>query len=124
MDRHLEPYQYLLTILANDMLKAGKNIYLKNNLFCLQRYKEEGSAERIDHPKGVVTHDYNGDWNNSLVGVNAKDVSDSLCQAVWGAKQDDYIPTSNYDFENKRYQKDSGVQTDLIKQAIKKVMYC
>jgi hypothetical protein len=123
VDKFIEPYQFLLTLMANNLLKAGRNIYLKNNLFCLQRVKQENGKEKIDHPKGVITHAYDGNWDSSLVGVNAKDVSDSLCQAVWGAKNDDsYIPTTNYEMENRKHIQDKVVQNELIQQALKRVM--
>lgn len=124
VDEFLEPYQFMLTLMSNGMIKSGKNVYLKNNLFCLQRVKNDKGKEKIDHPKGVVEHTYNGNWNTSLVGVNAKDVSDSLCQAIWGAKQDDsYLPITNYEFENQRYIGDEVIKQDLIKKAIRTVMY-
>ena len=124
VDTFLEPYQFLLTLLANGLFKAGKNIYLKNNLFCLQTVKNDKGKEKIDHPKGVVIHDYDGNWTKSLVGTNAKDVSDAICQAVWGGKNDDgYIPFTNYERENERYASSDIIKADLIKEAIKKIMY-
>jgi hypothetical protein len=97
--------------MANEELKFGKNIYLKNNLYCLQLI--EG---KVDHPKGTVIHDYNGNWETSQVGINAKDVSDAVCQAVWGAKNVDYIPSTCYEDENLRFSgsiEDQGNQIEL-----------
>jgi hypothetical protein len=102
VDRTLEPYQYLLTCLSNETLKSAKNIYLKNNLYCLHIKKGDNDRFKVDHPNGDVIHDYNGDFEKSMVGYYAKDVSDSVAQALWTSHMDDYIPSTNYEEENKR----------------------
>jgi len=114
VDRTMNPYQTMLTCMANNELKSGRNIYLKNNLYCLQMV--EG---KIDHPKGTVIHDYNGDWETSQVGINAKDISDAVCQALWGAKNIDYIPSCCYEDENDRLTGRSETQQNSIKDAVK-----
>ena len=119
VDRELTPYQYMLTCMANGLIKAGQNIYLKNNLYCLQIVKNDNGKEKIDHPKGTVIHDYNGDWETSQVGINAKDISDAVCQALWGAKNIDYIPSCCYEDENDRLIGKSETQQNSIKDAVK-----
>ena len=122
VDRTIEPYQYLLTCLSNELLKAGKNIYLKNNLYCLLLKKNDDGKYKVDHPNGDVNHEYNGDFENSQVGLYAKDVSDSCAQALWSAHMDDsYIPSTCYEDENRRF---SSKQEDIdfnLKQAFKKI---
>lgn len=113
VDRDTSPYQFLLTLMANDEIKGGKNIYLKNNLYCLKSV--EG---KIDHPKGTVIHSYNGDWVTSQVGINAKDISDAVCQAVWGAKNIDYIPTTCYEDENAKFSNDIEIQNKQVNKAL------
>ncbi len=114
VDRSINPYQTMLTCMANEELKFGRNIYLKNNLYCLQRV-----GEKINHPKGSVIHEYNGDWETSQVGINAKDISDAVCQALWGAKNTDYIPTCCYEDENERLTGTIETQHNSIKTAVK-----
>jgi hypothetical protein len=105
--------------MSNELIKAGKNIYLKNNLYCLQLTTNESKHQKIDHPKGTVIHDYNGNWNTSQVGINAKDVSDAVCQAVWGAKNVDYIPSTCYEDENLRFSGSIVDQGNQIELALK-----
>jgi hypothetical protein len=100
VDMTVNPYQYLLTCLFNGTLKSGKNIFLKNNLDALLIQKDAKDREKVDHRKGKTNNIYNGDWENSTCGINAKDVSDAVCQFVWGAKNFEYIPVTCYEDEN------------------------
>lgn len=122
VDRTIEPYQYLLTCLSNGLLKAGKNIYLKNNLYCLLIKKDTNGKYKVDHPNGNVPHEYDGNFEKSLVGNYAKDVSDSCAQALWSAHMDDsYLPSTCYEEENRRL---SYKEEDLkinIREAYKKL---
>lgn len=120
VDTSLLPYQQLLTYIANELLKAGKNIYLKNNLVCLQIMKNKSDIEKIDHPKGTVIHEYNGNWETSQVGINAKDVSDAVCQALWGAKNTDYIPVTCYEDENAKFSDSIEDKQTQLEAAFKK----
>jgi len=103
VDTDLSPYQLFLTCLSNQLIKSGKNIFLKNNLTCLVRTRNEGKKEKIDHPKGTTNNRYIGDWETSTCGLFAKDVSDAVCQALFGAYNDDYLPTTCYEDENAKH---------------------
>jgi len=117
VDRELNPYQFLLTCLENELLKCGKNIFLKNNLQALMRKKDKSGKEKIDHNIGTTNNRYNGDWEKSTCGQYAKDASDSLCQALWLAFQHEHIPSCIYEEENKKFSVIKEDQDDLIRQA-------
>ena len=102
LDTSLEPYIRLLTSLVNSTVKAGKNIFLSNNLKCLERARKDNGMEKIDHPNGPTVNKYFGDWNNSEAGKNAKDCSDAFCSAHFSAINSELIPTVIYEDENKR----------------------
>lgn len=110
LDKNADGYDYLLTQLMGDLIKVGKNIFLKNNLICLEDKisdKTKKKIRKIDHPKGPTNNVYNGSWNSSDCGYYAKDVSDSLAQALFGAHQtdDQYQPSAIYEDENMKAQK-------------------
>lgn len=118
VDKDVTAYQTLSTIMNNGLVKAGKNIFLKNNLNCLLITREEGKGkEKIDHPKGRLTNTYLGDWENSKCGTFAKDVSDSLAQAVYGAYSTLYIPSTIYQEENKKFSAKNEDNQERIQRA-------
>lgn len=115
VDTSLHPYQYLYSCLLQKKLKGGKNIFLKNNLTCLERVTVKGK-EIIDHPKGDINHTYVGDFDNSTCGLNEKDCTDGLVQALWSASQDKLIPSTIYEEENKRFSiKDEDIKATIQK---------
>ncbi len=120
VDETLTPYVTYLTHLTNESIKCGKNIFLKNNLSCLIRTKRKGK-EVIDHPKGTTINQYDGNWNTSKCGINAKDCSDSHCQAFFGAYSHQYQPTAIYQLEQKKFSTNSQDVLDLAKDAYKKL---
>lgn len=114
VDKTLEPYQTLLTFMINNFIKVGKNIFLKNNLDSLITTKRN-DKEVIDHTKGTVNNIYNGNFEYSSAGINAKDCSDALCQAFWGAFSDDTSqPFIIYEEENKKYSNNPQDFDDVI----------
>ena len=123
VDTDVNPYQFFLTCLVNENIKAGKNIFLKNNLQALMRTKSKSGKERIDHNKVTTENKYNGDFEKSTCGIFAKDISDGVCQALWLAFQDsEYKPVTIYEEENKRFSK-SEEDLDYVKnEAINKIM--
>jgi len=104
VDREINPYQYFYTCLINERIKSGKNIFLKNNLNSLVRTRgKDDRKEKIDHVKGITDNHYKWDFDSSKCGTNAKDVSDSLCQAITGAYSHEYVSMTDYETENKRF---------------------
>ena len=121
VDTSIEPYQYLLTCLANEQIKMGRNIFIKNNLSGLvltRSGKEKKGKEKIDHIIGTTNNKYFGDWETSTCGIYAKDASDALCQAVYGASNFDYRPVTEYESENYRLSANEKDKKDLIESLI------
>lgn len=84
VDRDTASYYVYVSWIKNGRIKSGKNIFLKNNLKSLQEViSETAGRKKIDHLKGRIIYEDGGDWNLSLMGINAKDVSDSHCGACF-----------------------------------------
>lgn len=134
VDRTLSPYQFYLSLLENRLKKAGKNIFLKNNLDSLitvnikkrENTTNEDVREKVDHTKGKTENMYNGNWNRSSCGINAKDVSDADCQAVWGAKNHETykLPSTCYEDENDRLLNTKKYAESLLSKAYDKIHIC
>lgn len=112
-ERTTEPYDFLVEQIKNDQIKAGRNIFLKNNLLNLEKKTVKNKTTKgttsytiIDHPIGSTINEYNGSWDKSQAGYYAKDVSDSLAQAVYLADKIDREaqPITIYEDENKKFQ--------------------
>ena len=115
IDTSLEPYIRLLTSLVTGTCKAGKNIFLRNNLKCLERTRPDNGKEKINHPKGPTVNKYFGDWNNSEAGKNAKDCADALCSAHFIAMESQILPITYYEDENKKCNQIVIKDNDYIK---------
>jgi hypothetical protein len=83
VDNSVDPYYAYVSWLKNGRIKTGRNIFLKNNIKSLLEMKTEKGKKKIDHIKGRLIWDDGGDWNTSLMGINAKDLSDSHCGACF-----------------------------------------
>jgi hypothetical protein len=119
-DKDISLYQHLYTCLNNGTVKSGRNIFLKNNLNSLITTKTDKGKDKIDHIKGTEENKYNGDWEHSKCGINAKDVSDALAQAVFLAYSHDmYVPCTCYEDENRRLSQKSEDIAYNIKEAYK-----
>jgi len=115
IDTSLEPYIRLLTSLVTGTCKVGKNIFLRNNLKCLERTRPDNGKEKINHPKGPTVNKYFGDWNNSEAGKNAKDCADALCSAHFIAMESQILPITYYEDENKKCNQIVIKDNDYIK---------
>lgn len=122
VDRDVVPYRVLLTLLSNQLIKGGKNIFLKNNLNCLMITKSDSGKDKIDHPIGIINNKYNGDFEKSTCGLFAKDVSDSLTNAVYGAFVSNINSTTIYQEENKKFSNNKQDTIELSKQAIQNLI--
>lgn len=122
VDTDISSYQAVLTSLHNGALKSGKNIFLYNNLQCLQLTKDGKGKEKVDHPVGDTDNKYVGNFEKSRCGLNAKDVSDAVAQALAAAKEDEHHPVTSFEEENSRF---SVHEKDLrmnISKAYKQLM--
>jgi hypothetical protein len=116
------PYNTLLTVLHNKLLKMGKNIFIKNNLDSLIRIKVN-NKEKIDHTKGEKENKYSGNFKTSKCGINAKDGSDSLCGAVFVAFNDDLtVPSTVWEYENKKISNKEEDQKELMDEAFNRLL--
>ena len=89
VDGTMGPYITLINLMNQGQVKAGKNIFLKNNFHSLYIKKSERTGyKKVDHYSGKISDAYgNTDWNMSDLGKNAKDVSDTLAAAVFLAQK-------------------------------------
>lgn len=84
VDKEMGPYISLTQLINQNRIRVGRNILLKNNLKSLRIVKRKRSETRkIDHTLGD-TGDLSGnlEWETSLVGRHAKDISDAVCASV------------------------------------------
>lgn len=129
VDRDIAPYMNFFSLLLGGQIKSGRNIFLKNNLNSLYRTTNDKGVEKIDHSKGTLTYNYNGDWDSSECGLFAKDVSDAFVNWVYSASQDNIIPSTCYEDENLRIGRFetndySSTDLDLIKSKnFKKLLF-
>lgn len=85
VDKDPKVYLTYVSLIHSGRVKAGKNIFLKNNLKSLQEISTQSGRKKIDHTKGKIIYEDGGKWETSEMGKFAKDVSDSHCGAVWNA---------------------------------------
>ncbi len=102
VDRDVIPYTAFHTYLLSRNIKMGKNIIIKNNLNSLITTDRKGK-EVIDHTQGRLEKIYNGNFELSSCGINAKDCSDSACQAFYLAVSDPEAPSVIYEEENMKH---------------------
>ena len=117
VDRDMNDYQGVLSGLHSGIIKAGRNIFLKNNLMCLERRATKTGKEIIDHPIGDITYTYDGNWETSFAGNNMKDVSDALVQAYAAWKSTSVLPSTIYEEENARLTKSVAQTENSVKKA-------
>jgi hypothetical protein len=119
VDISLNPYQFLLTCISpmNECLKAGKNIFLYNNLDSLIYTKLPSGKEKIDHVQGKINNIYNGDFEKSTAGINAKDISDAVTTCLWSAKNDTSMPYTIFEEEHKRFSIIEEDKSKLVSKA-------
>lgn len=121
IDKTINPYMNFYQLVLNGQFKTGKNIFLKNNLKSLYRVRKE-NKEKIDHSMGELVYVYDGDFNKSKCGINAKDVSDSCAQWVFIASQDEIIPLTCWEDENERLRKlRQGNNLDILEKYHKNI---
>ena len=85
VDRTMDPYLNLVSLINTGRIACGKNIFLKNNLKSLNlvRPKSDKGKTKIDHDNSrdqVISGDES--WENSKIGMFGKDVSDSVCASI------------------------------------------
>ena len=87
VDKTTEPYYFLYSMIESDRVRVGQNIFLKNNLKSLKIVKRDKTGTpKVDHENGVIPDPHgNAEWSTSIIGINAKDVSDAVTASVYTA---------------------------------------
>ena len=98
VDASLDPYYLFISYMSSGKIKCGRNILLKNNIKSLQEVETMRGHKKIDHSKGKVVYEDGANWNTSLMGKWAKDVSDAVCGAVWNCVQN-FVGVPHYVWE-------------------------
>jgi len=102
VDRDINPYMTFVAYMNSGRIKAGRNIYLKNNFKSLREVKTNSGKRKIDHLIGKLDKvNNNNNWITSTTGYYAKDISDSACGAVWTCIND-YQGIPKYVYEEKK----------------------
>jgi hypothetical protein len=76
VDTDKKPYLTYVSLINTGRVKAGRNIFLKNNLRSIKEVKTDSGKTKIDHLIGKLTYEDGAGWEISSMGMNAKDVSD------------------------------------------------
>ena len=82
VDTNMSAYLTFVNLLSQHRIKCGRNIYMKNNLRSLIKGKTRGGKAKIEHTIGEITDEHNTDWETSMLGLYAKDISDSASACV------------------------------------------
>lgn len=89
VDASMDPYISYAALVNIGDVKAGRNIFLKNNIKSLREVKTVKGRRKIDHMIGKVTRSDSGDWWTSQYGMYAKDVSDCCAATAFLAVHED-----------------------------------
>lgn len=81
VDTSMDPYISYAALVNIGNVKAGRSIFLKNNIKSLHEVKTLGGKRKIDHMIGKVVRSDTNNWWTSQYGMFAKDVSD-CCAAT------------------------------------------
>lgn len=99
VDKTVTPYMNMINLINTGRIKAGKNIFLKNNLKSLiMTTRKKSGTKKVEHTLGDVSSNFGDtDWDKSRLGYNAKDVSDSFAGAIALCDElEKYFPTATY----------------------------
>lgn len=111
-DMDTRVYYTYVAMINTGRIKAGRNIFLKNNLKSIQQVKTDSGKTKIDHTIGSIVKDDGGEWNQSMMGLNAKDISDAAAVTAFMILHEvEYVPRYTY--------KEIKVSTDLLENPLK-----
>ena len=98
-DKNNEVYTQFIENVRLDRVACGRNLFLKNNLKSIITIVRKSGTWKYDHIIGKVVHESDCiDWNDSLIGINAKDCSDATAEACYlmNKHRDDFIPMNKF----------------------------
>ncbi len=113
VDKSIDPYLVFYSYLINETIKAGDNVFLRNNLDSLYREKR-GKKDVIEHSKNKPVKDIRSPY----AGTNQKDCSDALCQCSFSCSNSDVFSSTAYEEENDRLSEKPSIE--LIEEQIDK----
>jgi hypothetical protein len=98
VDTSVDPYISYAALINIGNIKAGRNIFLKNNIKSLMETKTVRGRRKIDHMIGKIVRDDGGHWTVSAMGYYAKDVSDCCAATAYLiTHEDEGVPQYIYD---------------------------
>jgi len=98
VDTSVDPYISYAALINIGNVKAGRNIFLKNNIKSLQEVKTTSGRRKIDHMIGKIVRDDGAHWVVSQMGMYAKDCSDCCAATAYLlVHQDEGTPQYVYD---------------------------
>jgi hypothetical protein len=98
VDTSVDPYISYAALINIGNIKAGRNIFLKNNIKSLMETKTVHGRRKIDHMIGKIVRDDGGHWQVSAMGYYAKDVSDCCAATAYLiTHEDEGVPQYIYD---------------------------
>jgi hypothetical protein len=118
VDRDTKPYYTYISLMSSGKIKAGRNIFLKNNIKSLQEIRTQSGKKKIDHTKGKNIYSDGSDWAMSEMGKFAKDVSDSHCGAIWNCVHN-FVGIPRYSWEE-TIEKKNIKKIDVVKAGVLK----
>jgi hypothetical protein len=115
-------YLTLISWIKNNRVKAGRNIFIKNNLKSLKEVELKNGRTKVEHTKGKNYHNYDGNWKLSFAGINAKDGTDPLASAFYncinnykGVPQYQWIDSDDPSFQD--------IQKESLNKLLKNIGY-
>jgi len=98
VDTSVDPYISYAALINIGNVKAGRNIFLKNNIKSLQEVKTTSGKRKIDHMIGKIIRDDGAHWALSQMGMYAKDCSDCCAATAYLlVHEDEGVPQYIYD---------------------------
>jgi len=119
VDDNTAPYLNLVQQVNLGRVKAGKNIYFKNNLKSIKMSTTKGGKPKVDHENGKITnglHD-NDEWKTSALGFNSKDITDSVSASI-ELRRKYFIGTPNYIYEEPKKEEKT---TKTLPKSLQKI---
>lgn len=125
VDREMDPYLNFVSIIESNRLRSGRNLHLKNNLKSLQIVRRKDAdgkrtgSQKVDHTSGELILEGSTNWENSLIGVHAKDIADAACACCELLRKHDVVPYELWEPEKIR-EKSREDAEDQVKALLAK----
>lgn len=107
VDDSTTPYLNFVQAISLNRFKAGRNIYIKNNLKSIKMSNTKSGKPKVDHENGKVENSIsaNDNWTTSSLGYNAKDCTDSICAST-ELRRKYYTSSPGYIYDEEEEKKD------------------